>query len=541
MAAAKISELAALTSPADGDLVPVVDVSDTSMAASGTTKRASVASLVAAAGSVPRVLRIDLGGHVDHGKFWPASETFTGDLGAFLWDAWVVRLEGEYLISDGHGGAHALLWGFHDGDGTSVTGNVNSASGNVTYGGVYAPGPEEWVHLAVGWDGLDKLCVWANGLLDGVVPFPGPRRAVTWGGGGGGDLYVGGSDHSNGSYKVAFIRGFEGVFPPGVVNAPFLPERHPARVTSANVPCAFYCDYTAAGGRTLLDTSPRGYDTLRDDAGPLFHHGRIADDTAGAYAAAPYDVPLAYWELDPTCPFGRKPGESPAPTEPARTPATPPVGCLAYDSFGRANQTLAHQETPTLGSTEAGSLGVLAWQTDRVSGTASKGAFGILGGMAACLADGTVAQWVPLGTANMDVRVVRSTATHHDGEAGICFRRASAGNWLAAYFVAADFWAGHGAARGSGAIYFARVVAGVPEFVGGHTVTGDAWTTLRVTAIGTTITFYYGTGGTWTTAGTVTDSTHATGQGAGITNLAANVNTINTLARWDEFMAFPAS
>lgn len=47
MADAKISELAALTTPVDADLVPVVDVSDTSMAASGTNVKVTWANIKA--------------------------------------------------------------------------------------------------------------------------------------------------------------------------------------------------------------------------------------------------------------------------------------------------------------------------------------------------------------------------------------------------------------------------------------------------------------------------------------------------------------
>ena len=46
MADTKLSDLAALTSVATGDLIPVVDVSDTSMAATGTNKKITHANLV---------------------------------------------------------------------------------------------------------------------------------------------------------------------------------------------------------------------------------------------------------------------------------------------------------------------------------------------------------------------------------------------------------------------------------------------------------------------------------------------------------------
>lgn len=45
MANEKISELTALTTPAAGDLIPIVDVSDTTDAASGTTKKIAFSDL----------------------------------------------------------------------------------------------------------------------------------------------------------------------------------------------------------------------------------------------------------------------------------------------------------------------------------------------------------------------------------------------------------------------------------------------------------------------------------------------------------------
>src|SRR4051794_17247759 len=119
MADSEISELAAAGALAPGHLLAVVDVSDAAASPDGTTKRTTVASIAAlveveAASasdlSTPRVLRLEGGAHVDHGKFWNKGETDTSDIGTFMWDAWVIYRGGEYLISDGYGGAHALLW-----------------------------------------------------------------------------------------------------------------------------------------------------------------------------------------------------------------------------------------------------------------------------------------------------------------------------------------------------------------------------------------------------------------------------------------------
>jgi hypothetical protein len=52
MANAKISDLTALTEPAGGDLLPTVDISDTTQAASGTTKRITRTNLLTKEGAV---------------------------------------------------------------------------------------------------------------------------------------------------------------------------------------------------------------------------------------------------------------------------------------------------------------------------------------------------------------------------------------------------------------------------------------------------------------------------------------------------------
>jgi hypothetical protein len=248
--------------------------------------------------------------------------------------------------------------------------------------------------------------------------------------------------------------------------------------------------------------------------------------------------------LDEGCPLGRVLGTSPAPTELPRTPATPPGGCLAYDSFGRANQTLAFQVAPTLGSTEAGSLGALTWQYGRPPGSATAvfGYFGILGAQAVCTSNGTVVAWVPLGTANHDLRAGRSMAAKQDGAVGIAFRVVDANNWWSAYFQPTHFIENHGAGRDSGHIQYCKVVAGTATYQGQFAVGTDAWTHLRIKCLGSILTFYYGDGAaSWTQAGQVTDSTHAAGQGGGITNLGSAVNSVDSLARWDDFAAFTAS
>jgi hypothetical protein len=537
MADAKISDLPNLTTPDDADVLAIVDTSAT------TTKKITYANLAAALGmedpTVPRVLRVEGGGHINHGRFWPEGETFTDDLGAFMWDGWVKHRGGEYVISDGYGGAHALLWGF-GGANTPQTGNIYNGTGNTSFGGVYAPEPDEWVHIAVAWDGAHRIGVFVNGLLDGLAAFEGPRRAIGWSTGAGGHLYVCGSDHSNGDYDLAYLRGFDrNKFPIPDMVRPFVPERVPSRWMGPAIPCDFYCDYTAGSGITYPDTSPMGCVTVDAD-GPVFHHGKPEnrqEQGLGESYSPPQDSGTMPVKIaDAACPLGRPVGTSPAPTRTAGTPGTPPGGCLVYDSFTRANQTLAFQAAPSLGSTEAGSLGVLAWQAARIGGNVQLGTFGILDNQAVCTSNGVAVAWVAIGTASQDVRASRSLAAKHSGEVGLALRVVDANNYLVVQFSATSFWANHGANRSSGHVYYSKVVAGESTYLGSFNVGTDDWSTLRVTAVGSTITVYYGGGSGWTEAGEFTEATHATGQGAG---LAAP--SVNSDARWLDFAAFTAS
>lgn len=552
MARLPISGLTALTTPASGDHVPIVDVSDTTASAQGTTKRITYANLATALGleagsfdpSVPRVLRfagVTVATHVNHGLFWARPAADMGD--GFMWDAWVRSRDGGYVISDGYGGAHALLWGF-GGVAAGVTGNVWNGTAITSFGGSYQPSDDEWQHIAVHWNG-SSIYTYVNGIADGRTAFAGPRMSA--GTGADGVLYVGGSDHSVWSGDIAFLRGWDRIDPrPDHPAFPFIPERHPMRWANAagdDVPCEFYCDYTScAGGMTLLDTSPAGVDSGLGYR--QFHHGVIYNPTplgAEEFAFTPVQRSgpvLPEWVADPTCPLGRAAGDTTAPGGATYTPPATPSGCLAFDSFSRANQTLAFQAAPTLGSTEAGSLGPLAWQVGILGGYETSGAFGILGGMAAPTNIGYMAAWVPLGTAAQDVRVKRLKSSAFLGATGIALRVADAANYHAVWYEPTNSSAG------------TIVVTKVTGTVGSPTLTNvatlssvtDDFTHLRAKFVGTTITVYKGDGTTWTQVGSpiTGQSTGSTNQDAGITNNSGSANW-TSLIRWDDFAAFLGS
>jgi hypothetical protein len=469
--------------------------------------------------------------HVHHGRFWPDAGAV---LGEFLWDAWLINKGGSYFISDGYGGAHALLWGF-GGESTAMTGNVWNGSASQSFTGNYAPGPLEWVHLAVGLKG-GNLYTYVNGVPDSISAFSGTRVAAAWGGGAG-VLFVGGSDHLNWIGDLALVRGWDRGLCPLTTETSFIPERFPSRFSNG-VPCDFYCDYTVKD--FPFDLSPAGAEMGN---GYAFHHGRLAHPNAGGSSAAyetdayPIDYvisPLPAWVASTNCPYLRPLGET-SPVEDVPAPAAVPGGALAFDSFGRANQTFAFQTAPSLGSTEGGSLGPLAWQTSRIQGQPTLGLFGILGGAAVNTnAAAYSTAWVPVGTEDMDVRVTRQKSASLPGQTGVAFRVVDANNYWSAYYITSGADAG-------GNVYLAKVVAGVISNVTNYAVGGGSWTVLRVVASGDTFTVYRDDGsGGWTQLGQATGITdHLTGEGAGISN-NNGFAVFSNLARWKNFTVFAA-
>jgi hypothetical protein len=581
--------------------------------------------------------------HINHGFFWPAVQGY--DLGdGFLWDAWVrpAAMAGNgYLISDGYGGSHSLLWGFTGVPG-SVSGNVWNGSALVSFGGNYTVAGGEWVHLALLWPRANQYVYsFVNGVCDGQAAFAGPR--VTPAPGGPGVLYVGGSDHLNLAMSLAALRGYDRGLPlpststfglafhpdrrfgvddsrsnaigsrqpdfladytvPGVtvpdhapagcvsgsnyVPAPGTVTATPAaggtlanattyfyKVTALNwngestpsteasaltaspnlkinlswtavAGADFYNVYrsTTTGAETFLasTTTPSYSDTgavattpnpppvLNTTGYPTRHPGFLEDLNIGPGIGAsnnqvgPWNLgrwadPKCSWVSDSACPYGQAVGPATLPAENVPAPATVPALALAFDSFGRRNQTYAFQSAPTLGSTEGGSLGPLAWQT----GT---GVWGILQGAAVYL--GSTASgvaWVNVGTANQDIRVTNRRGGFNNRGCGIAFRVQDATNfWYA--FAYGD--------PTNNIVFYGYQLAGVQTALGSFNP-GITWDTLRVLVTGTTVTIYTdAVQGVQLTAQT----TLQTATGAGITDghLAVYVHSLHRNRNWTVF------
>jgi hypothetical protein len=344
---------------------------------------------------------------VYYGYFWP----YDVDLGHFFWEFWAMPMEGDanrYLLSDGHGGAHALLFGFSVKDDLkrySLSGNVfDSATGrSVDFQSAEGPAPGEWAYVAVGWDG-HNIITYYDGVPVGKSEFTGARRSTPpdWGGG---PLYIGGSDHSNFVGRIAQVRGFEGANP---------------RENAAEASFAPQSIFTLDGNLLSYFFTP---DTLVADLGFGYN--------GGPHTGQLFNGPA--FVLDPTAPDftnAKNPGHVNAPVD---APPAPPAGALVFDSFSRNNATYILGGVGGLGVTESGVRGPLTWKTNQADVTQPQ-PFGILSGHGVLLADAACVAWIDAGSNNVQVQSLRTRGTGGAGfNTGIAFRVADAQNYFFAY------------------------------------------------------------------------------------------------------------
>jgi hypothetical protein len=299
-----------------------------------------------------QVLRFDKtkNNHVDHGAFWNVGDNYE----ECYWDMLVRPLESGYIISAGYGPDHNLLLGFEvTGDYCGVTGNMFIDDVLTTFSSPVRIPTGSWNHLAVVWD-KSNISIWINGCIEAVIAAPGdfrtansPQDVV---------LFVGGSDHSNISADIAWIRGFENQIPTDQLasSAPFRVQQFP-RVSfnnSGTIVLADFCaDYTRPSG-VIADVSPGLLvDTQRvlhpGVLGQGIDYGDFLNASIKFYVSDPADLPqwvdadIAQWE----------PPSS----------VVVPAGARLYDSFTTKQKTPFWTETQGLGEIEGGSLGIQTW------------------------------------------------------------------------------------------------------------------------------------------------------------------------------------
>jgi hypothetical protein len=375
--------------------------------------------------NMPHVLEFDGSPQtVDYGEFWKEGQ----DLGHFFWEFWAMPgrgAEGRYLISDGYGGAHALLFGFgaRGTDGRyNMTGNVWNGTSSTNFGSDEGPAPLEWGHLAVGWDGA-YITTYYNGVPVGKAAFAGPRRTYGPFGGGGG-LFIGGSDHQNLIGRIAQVRGYESNNPreTNAGDSPFLPQT------------IFAAPVVSSGG-SFLTNFFRPVQSVPDlssgyPAGTP-HVGRLRGVALGI-SDGRSTYPLPQFVVDPTAPNASTVTGPAVPTVQVDTPQPIPSGAHVFDSFSRKNSTLAFDGKGGLGSTEGGSAGVQTWQY-----SGAPGSFGLLNGRAVYLANNYFdLTWVATGSgpADLDIRVERNPGAWGSGiTTGLVFRVQDERNFFYAY------------------------------------------------------------------------------------------------------------
>lgn len=365
---------------------------------------------------------------VDYGYFWDHKRV----LGHFFWELWAMpdeKSSGGYMIADGYGGGHALLFGFAYLSGQEL--NHYQLSGNIwdgvqlnTFNSDEGPEPYEWGHFAVGWDGRHVI-TYFNGVPVGKKEFDGPRR-TPGPGGGGSRLLVGGSDHSNFTGRIAQVRGYEERNPregdgsdPTLPFAAFRPQTVFDREGSL-------LSYYFRPGDPITDLSPGGHDGKA--------HTGVRRGTKNGMLQGCDGCPVPQFVVDPTAPDFSNPDNPGRSVTPQQPPAPAPQGALVFDSFTRPNSTYILGGRGGLGATESGTLSPRPWQTNVDAASAQP--FGILNGRAVLLANAASVAWVnPVApSADLDVSVNRRPRQLGTGQnTGLSFRVLNASNYFFAY------------------------------------------------------------------------------------------------------------
>ncbi|MCM3871876.1 MAG: carboxypeptidase regulatory-like domain-containing protein [Pyrinomonadaceae bacterium] len=450
----------------------------------------------------------------DYNLFWPDGVEY----GHFFWEFWAMpgaNASGTYLISDGYGGAHAILFGVSN-FGTipgryQLAGNVWNGSNYVSFGSDDGPAPNEWGHLAVGWDGTN-ITTYFNGVPVGQTSYVGPR--ITPGGGQGcGRLLIGGSDHLNFQGRIAQVRGFENNNPREIgslVFATFAPQT----VFSVD---GNLLSYFFRPSNDIADLSQYGQYGRQ-------HPGLVRSTANGVINEECPGCPVPQFVIDPTAPDFANPNQPGQPSAPVDTPAPVPTGALIFDSFSRANSTYALGGVGGLRSSEGGSLGPKVWQTSE--GGADPLPFGILNGHGVPLANTTALTWVNTGSggSNFEIRTERRARTFGTGHnTGISFRVVDASNYFFAY--SSD---GANTSRPQ-TLTVGHRVAGLRTALASGVSMPVEWTTMTVVTTGAGAILVYADG---TLLYSASSSLFSNSDGMGLYNNGPGLGLTN---RWENF------
>jgi len=446
----------------------------------------------------------------DYGYLWPADI----NIGNFFWEFWAMPgadTYTRYLISDGYGGAHSILFGFNYGlaGHYNLFGNIWNGAPNFYFDSDDGPAPGEWGHYAVGWDGQNVITYY-NGVPVGKQAFTGPRSSTSYVNGSNLAL-IGGSDHQNLRGRIAQVRGYEESNPrASAPESSFRPQTVFA-VDGQFLTYFFHPD-------TVLPDFSLGYRGLQ-------HDGRLHPVQNG-YILPCNGCPTPQFVIDPTAPNFANPTNPGTTQTLVDTPSAPPSGARVFDSFSRNNSTYILNGQGGLGVVETGAQ---TWSTNVAASQPQP--FGILGSKAVVLANETALAWVSVsGSPNMDVRVDRTNGRFGSGHnTGVCFRVVNKDNFFFAYTGNDDL--DPSAPNKLSVGYFQ---AGVRVVLAADITLPSDWMTLRVVTRSTGLIEIY--------AGEVqvysTNNSQSVGaMGAGLFSYGSGMSLQN---RWDNFTVLPA-
>ena len=452
--------------------------------------------------------------------FWPGGV----EHGHFFWEFWAMpgmNAGGTYLVSDGYGGAHAILFGFSNFGAREpgryqLAGNVWNGNSLTNFGSDEGPAINEWGHFAVGWDGTN-IVTYFNGVPVGKTAFVGPR--ITPGGSQGtGRLLIGGSDHANLVGRIAQVRGFERNNPRAQVDSSVFAAYAPQTVFAID---GNLLSYFFRPSLNIADLSLYG------------HRGRqnpgLVRSTANGVLYPCEGCPLPQFVIDPTAPNFANPNQPGQISAPVDTTAVMPIGALIFDSFSRRNSSYVLSGLGGLSSSEGGILGPQTWVTNAQTG--SRQPFGILNGRAVLLANATALAWVNASSddSNFDIRIDRGPRGSDTGRnTGISFRVADLNNYFFAYSSdGAD-------ASQPQTLTVGHCVAGLRTVLASGVSLPTSWTTMRVVTTGAGVVLVYAdTTLVYSTSNSLLSNSNAMG-------LYNNGPGLSLTNRWDNFRVFTA-
>lgn len=392
---------------------------------------------------IPVIYVNGIGQHISLHNFWtnPGWPLGTG----MRWEAIAMGNPWNpsgYLLSDGYGGGHAILFSGSSGNiffdqGTPNEQIISFASLDIPPAGIFSH-----VQVAIQQDayGFPTIVVRENGIpCSRTFITRGAQRTVA--GAGSGTLFVGGSDHSNFVGWIHSIRGWDTV---SAIDAYPTQAMIPMRYFDSFGPSGEPADLVMSFEQPLIGTYAdlsNGYDSNGSQPRRTTHPGVPYSgldyaDTFWNPPVPPTQLPQVKYVTNTPMDvaYNEASAANLAALKRGCTKTDPPPGALIFDSFCRPDQEFFHNQRPDIGSVEFNSLGTNSrWQTGSSTGTSpalpapgngQKYAVGLYARSPVPLDYMPIDQWVDAASGDRTATVTRRPHrfTGSDGETGIAFR-----------------------------------------------------------------------------------------------------------------------